>query len=657
MKKIIGLVAVLVLCSLWVIAQPADVHAKYISGESRTIQLSVRKPKYTIIFNANAGQDTVTGTMENQIFKDNEPQTLRKNVYERDNYIFKGWNTNADDVESGTAYVDEQENVTFSGPDLVDGQVITLYAQWEYSPMPIVFESTNVCEFNGVVDGVPQEITGENCEYANKGLTYIDTGWELYSADHYNKDFEIGFKIVEYNSSANPIQATFANSKYESGSENSDNPGFVVRKTGTNNIEITQMINNVKVTKTFPANSITEVKLARVDGVLYYSINGGAFEFLQTVGEYYEGNINVHNIPVWFGAAPTNNLDDEGHYIPTRYLVGKLSDIYIKVGQYENFRHTITFNANGEGATVTPAQKDVLGDSMAIGDLPTPVWTGHAFVGWYTADGERIRSDYVVTEDMELYAHWLDDSNVCEVNVGGNVIKKETLQACVNAAGTSGRAEITILMDLQTNIIVNAGQEIEFDLGEYELVGSANKSPVIENNGTIHIKGGTFKTSKEAAVINNRTANSKAYISGGNIIATGIKQAVYNESGEVVISGDAYLSANAPDRATVHNLKNGKVTILGGTIISQRFVAVSNESTAQKLTIGNKDGNIDATTPIIRGITYGVSTDANIEFYDGTLMGITDAINNVNKITDNDGTLGTGTETIDNKNYKTLYNE
>ncbi|MBR0133872.1 InlB B-repeat-containing protein [Candidatus Saccharibacteria bacterium] len=655
MKKMMRvLVSVLVLCGVMVVIAPVDAQAKYVSESSQTINLSVRKKKYTVVFNANADQDTITGTMANQEFEDNIPQTLRKNAYERDNYIFKGWNTNADDVESGTAYADEQENVTFSGKS--DGEVITLYAQWEYSPMPIVFESTNVCEFHGAVDGVPQPITGDGCDY--KGLTYIDTGWQLYSADHYNKDFEIGFKIVEYNSSANPIQATFANSKYESGSDNSGNPGFVVRKTGTNNIEITQMINNVKVTKTFPANSITEVKLARVDGVLYYSINGGAFEFLQTVGEYYEGNVNVHNIPMWFGAAPTHDLDEEGHYIPTRYLVGKLSDIYIKVGQFENFRHTITFNANGEGATVTPTQKDVLGDSMAIGDLPTPVWTGHAFVGWYTADGERIHSDYAVTEDMELYAHWLDDSNVCEVNAGGNVIKKESLQACVNAAGTSGRAEITILMDLQTNIIVSAGQEIEFDLGEYELVGSANKSPVIENNGTIHIKGGTFKTSKEAAVINNRTTNSKAYISGGKIISTGIKQAVYNESGEVVISGDAYLSANAPDRATVHNLKNGKVTILGGTIISQRFVAVSNESTAQELTIGNKDGNIDATAPIIRGATYGVLADANINFYDGTLMGVTDAINNVAKIADNEGTLNTtGTETIDGETYKTLYNE
>ena len=118
------------------------------------------------------------------------------------------------------------------------------------------------------------------------------------------------------------------------------------------------------------------------------------------------------------------------------------------------------------------------------------------------------------------------------------------------------------------------------------------------------------------------------------------------------------MSANAPDRATVHNLKNGKVIILGGTIISQRFVAVSNESTAQELTIGNKGGNIDATTPIIRGATYGVLAGANINFYDGTLMGITDAINNVTKIADNEGTLNTtGTETIDGETYKTLYNE
>ena len=42
----------------------------------------------------------------------------------------------------------------------------------------------------------------------------------------------------------------------------------------------------------------------------------------------------------------------------------------------------------------------------ALGDLPTPVRAGAVFTGWWTADGERVSAETVVTGDMALEARW-----------------------------------------------------------------------------------------------------------------------------------------------------------------------------------------------------------------------------------------------------------
>ena len=624
----------------------ADAQAKYTGQGSAEVLLSIGMPHYTVHFNANGG----TGAMDDQDFEYKTAQALTANTFEREEYVFVNWATQADG--SGSTFADEEELY-----DLVstNGGEVTLYAQWEYSPMPIVFEHDGVCEFHGEVDGIPQPITGDDCEYA--GLTYIDTGEKLYSHDNYLKDFEIGFKIVEYNYSQNVDQSTFATAKYESGSTNAGNPGFAIRKGTNGNIEITQMIGgNHKATASFPASSVTEIKLARVDEKVYYSVNGGNFVQLQSN----VGTSDYHEMPMWFGAAPTNELDENGNYIPHRYLVGKLSDIYIKVGNFDIYKRTITFHANGEDATVNPEQKVLLGDST-MGTMPTPERPGHAFEGWYTAaeGGERIREDAFVTSDMDLYAHWSDDTNICEVQVGGNVVRGESLADCMTAAG-SGQATITILTDVRAKVTINAGQDITFDLGDNVWSDSENGPVITNNGGKIHIVSGTITSSRTDAVINNNVVNgnrSELEITGNSkIIATGSKQAVYNDGGIVVISGNAYLSATSLNRAALHNRASGDITILGGTIESKGYAGIRNESSSHSLVIGEQGNGIGA-TPVIRGASNGVLAEGNFEFYDGILMGVQAAVSNRSKIIGNDGTLTDGTTEIDGTTYYTLYNE
>ena len=150
-------------------------------------------------------------------------------------------------------------------------------------------------------------------------------------------------------------------------------------------------------------------------------------------------------------------------------------------------------------------------------------------------------------------------------------------------------------------------------------------------------------------------------ISGGNILATGSRQAIYNNSGGIIeISGSAYLSARTSgvptysnlERATIQNLTGGTAIITGGTIVGEVKNAVANEGT---LTIGNKDGNIVTSTPIIRGEEYGIETAGTFNFYDGKIMGITGTINgSASELEDNSTIINTN-ETLNNKTYMTDY--
>ena len=65
------------------------------------------------------------------------------------------------------------------------------------------------------------------------------------------------------------------------------------------------------------------------------------------------------------------------------------------------------FRGNG-GTPNTKMTTNVIG--TAYGPLPTPKWTNHVFLGWYTAaeDGQQVSSNTTVTQEAKrrLYAHW-----------------------------------------------------------------------------------------------------------------------------------------------------------------------------------------------------------------------------------------------------------
>ena len=242
-------------------------------------------------------------------------------------------------------------------------------------------------------------------------------------------------------------------------------------------------------------------------------------------------------------------------------------------------------------------------------------------------------------------------------------IQYDTLQQAINAVDTNDTpTTIFLLKSVSLNACLNvySGQNIVFNLQNYTISNAITNMPIIENSGTISMSNGTIQTSGTQGAINNNSGG-RFYMSGGRIIATGTKQALYNTAGAIAeISGSAYLSNTASERAPVHNVSGGTLTITGGTIVSSRFAAVDNAGT---LTIGVKDGSSNVNSPVLQGATYGITnSDKNslivpINFYDGIVKYKT-AFYNTSKVSIGDKEDAYGyfyrQETIDGQTYQTV---
>ena len=609
-------------------------YAKYVTkNESVTATLSVAMPHYTVIFDANGG----SGTMESQDYVYGTEYTLPENVFTSIGESFLGWNTKADG--SGHYYADQAEvkNLATSGS-------VTLYAQWEGGLMRTVFKLDGACTFGGI-NGA---ITGDDCvDYHGNnyvGNKYIDTGILLYDDENYDADYEIGFTIDRYVAGENVNQATFVNAKYENSA--AGYPGLVVRRGGNGGMEITQTIdNNVKVSKTVTVSNGMNVVIKRIDGVVYYSINGGSLVALQDMSSF----TSFFDIAAWFGAAPDANGN------PMRVLVGTLSNMYIKMERYNSTKHALTFDSQNGSLPITIHIKDgaIIGGRMPAD--PTRELEGdtqYYFNGWFTSDGQRVTRNYVVTKDETIVAHWRDSNTACMIGDA----EYNSIQQAITAAG-SNPATITLLRDThEQNITVAVGQKITFDLGDYIMYDNGVQTkPVIDNYGEVIITNGIFTSNQRAGVINNNTG-ATLRMSGGQVLATGLRQAIYNDGGYVEISGDAYLKAESSERATVHNLNNGTVEIKGGTIIATQQEGVLNAS--GNVIIGvSDDGIVGGSTPVIQGATYGVNATVGVEYYDGVLRGITAAINDEQMIlaSETNANMVVGTTQIGSVIYQTLY--
>ena len=279
----------------------------------------------------------------------------------------------------------------------------------------------------------------------------------------------------------------------------------------------------------------------------------------------------------------------------------------------------------------------------------------YTFNGWYTQKngGNKITQSIKLQDDKTVYANWTRNG---DVEIDGDFYTTITTALTHVPDDASDYTTIRLFGNISENFSISSKKKVILDCQEYTL-SKASDTKLIENKGYLMIVGGTITSDAGSAIINNESTGH-LIVSGGRLIATGKRQAIYNNGGTLTISDNAYLSAVTTERGTVQNLNNGTLVITGGTIISTNQQGVKNESGT--LTIGIKNGSIDSTKPKIKGKTYGVTSyTTNYFLYDGIILGADNTVA-VDKepltanIEDN-ASIVKGTVQEDGKTYKTLY--
>lgn len=346
------------------------------------------------------------------------------------NLSFNGWCDVPVTYNSVTQNYDCSGNTYSAGAEYPIDQTssatnITLYAIWIDDPFPMVWSQMGKCIFDGAEDTNNGYISGSECS-DHSTEKYIDTGIALYSNDNYQKDYEVHFTIDRYVYNEQPdSQSTLFNDKLSSSVTGSPyggkSPGIVIRKaSASNSFEIkstytTTPLNGDKIVVKTGSNAFagTDVRVFRINGVIYTSIDGGPLELLQDMTD--PAFNQQFGLSAWFGAYPDNINCTEGCTQEKRWFEGELSNMYIKLGDFdESNLHTITLNANG--GTLTGGSTLLIMDGTAIGNsIADPTRTNWLFDGWLDSNNQAVSSATVPDSDDTYTAQWTKTVTLAQI--------------------------------------------------------------------------------------------------------------------------------------------------------------------------------------------------------------------------------------------------
>ncbi len=335
---------------------------RYFVGRLSNLSVEFKEAEfYTVKYSANGG----TGTVDNQLARNNENLTLASNSFTRSQYMFNGWNTQADGNGQSYSPGDVVTNIANIG------ETITLYAQWRQAiRYNVIFHSNTVADetlsqqytysisaalnentfsnqgyyfaaWNTEPDGSGTyyddeqivsnlcDIEGDNLDlyaiWTNDAYTYgqtvfdgtnnINTGIYLFNNANVNKNFKISFEIVERLSTGN------LETMISAMDETRDPwPGIAYRVSAANqNTMIANASSSAKNDLKHSSNNITKVTIIRENGIVYYRTNKGEVVKVTDMASL----IHTFDVPLVIGSS----LKADG--TPQRYFKGTLSNIKI----------------------------------------------------------------------------------------------------------------------------------------------------------------------------------------------------------------------------------------------------------------------------------------------------------------------------------------
>ena len=473
--------------------------------------------------------------------------------------------------------------------------------------------------------------------------------------------------------------------------------------------------NQVTAQTTF--NTTTEIYAKWIENItITFNAKGGTvspttrtFASGSAIGELPTPEKTGYDFVGWY-------LDDETYQnqVTAQTTFNTTTEIYAKWEETSD----ITVSFNPDGGTVSPTSK-TFAPGSTIGELPipddNPDQTGNIFVGWYTDNTwtTEVTADTTFNSSTTIIAKWVDDTYVA--CVGSTCYR--TLSSAIGAVPTTGeKTTVKIIQDITVTAATTIPNTkwVELNIGTHTISSNTGSFTLLINNGKLDIINGTITSTAGYILTNSATAtlnisggtltynnssesekkvlemaggtvnitggelncNSKAAVinanggtlnvSGGRLIGSNtIKgQAIYNNGATTTISGTAYLENNSQSgtqngRAALTN-NAGQVYILGGTIISKNNAAVKN---SDLMTIGDNTDEIDTTSPVLQGNTYGLETVSGktVYVYDGIFKG---KGTTQNKAISDEAIVDTGlysivhnTETISGNQYDVAYLE
>ena len=308
--------------------------------------------------------------------------TLAKNVFEREDYSFNGWNTEADG--SGVSYTDEQQ---FTAPS----KDLNLYAQWAKNVVTVTFDP------NGGEGSInPVEINWNEEKVLPKNedqITYGDYAFLMW------------------------------NTKNDGSGTDYPDGATILAKTFTKDAVLYAQWSKTTFTVTYNANggTLPEGKAMgpdQIDTSLESSLTLTKNVFEKTDNKFTGWNTKPDGSGI--------SYKDE-QVIPATSFTANL----VLYAQWKNSIVTVRFDANGgtlpEGKTMGPQHINTSTESSLPLKENTFERKGYKFTGWNTK-GDGSGTAYVdkaeipvsaLTADMTLYAQWEQTTFTVQFNGNG----------------------------------------------------------------------------------------------------------------------------------------------------------------------------------------------------------------------------------------------
>ena len=329
------------------------------NGESNTFTAQWKAITYTVTFDANGGE----GTMTTQTFQAGVPEALNENTFTRTNYHFVGWSENAD-----AAQADIQDGQIFTFADQDSSR--TLYAIWALDTYDFTYYKHNADDRGNAIDTTIQVTHGSQYYVDPNGGTYYGQS-NKYSA---TVTEVVGTRTLD-NTATRPGYTFDGWQYYENG-----------------NTYVAQ----------WKANPYTVTFMN--EGATYYTmtVNGG------------EG-IHSDLIPVNPTLAGKTFLGWylDGATTPYDFNTPVTGDITL-YAVWEDVEYTVTFIGNGGSNEYGDQNYPVTvpyNKALDLTKVPAFTRQGYVFLGWSTQCNHAV--DYAasvttlqVNGDMTLYAVW-----------------------------------------------------------------------------------------------------------------------------------------------------------------------------------------------------------------------------------------------------------